>query len=1063
MNYWRVLGIKPTKDKMAIKEAYMEKLSYINPEDDEEGFKELRQAYETLLKECDEEAPEDNSPAAVWLRKVEDVYKSFSKRLDENAWKELLQDEVCYGLDTKEDASLKLLTFLMDNCYMPQKIWVTLNQCFDWIDNKPDLYERFPEGFVDYVENRVNYQDNLNYDLFEDIDDDKDYDEWIALYFKIRRELNEDNAEEAFKDLNKIYDLDISHPYLEVLKIRYLTSKKDTIEEAEKIGEQLYEKFNNDSNVVYALAEIKWLECSYEEAEKLYNEVLQMRPDDYNALLGIADCDFKMEKYEEAKDLYNDLYRRNTYDNYVRNQMMNVNDKLIERYKEEDKHDAESIFKTAWCLFENYRYDEIIELTEGMTVEEEDMNQYCDLLGRTYAGLDEYEKAIHYFKTWSNKIEKVEDKDEDAYYNLNYLYSNIGNQYRDLEKYDEALKYYDKALEINEDDVDVLNAKGKVLLLAGKYDESLKVLDRALEIDDNYYSVYVNKSKALFELGYDGDALDDAIKAQNVYPYNPECYVLQMKLYCKHGESDNALEVYNTAESYSAVSDKVTLYKIIALQDKKQFEEAKDCAIELIKRIKKDGDYDEILDELYYQLSLIYSDMGNNEQALKYVQEAMKISKVIKYYYARAYYYKYKKDFDNALSDYNYCIDKFPEDTFAYVREAEIYKAMKDFEKSIALYKKVLEINDHHEFANHEIAEIYNQKGDLITALPYYTRQLEVNKTAYCLVSRGIAYDRLMRYDEALKDYQEAMELEPENPHPYNNAGIVYMEKNDFETAIKYLKKAIENMGDEPYKYFFKNIGRSYTKLKKYDEAIKYYDEGLKYFSDELDLYEKKAGVYRLMEKYQDAVNVYMDCMNIEGIDLEDLYDDIGSIYEDNIKDYDEALKWFEKTIKLNPDHPYEYRKIGTVYYNKKDYDTAIKYYKKQLTIDKYAYTYVKLAEAYKDKKDKTNASENYKIALELYKKVRYPDASHYTEMAGCYKELGQLEEAVDFCNKSMCNMCSDCDYNECNDAYYILGEIAEKSKDYEKALEYYNKVLEISGSDEDAEEGIARIKKILG
>ena len=83
--------------------------------------------------------------------------------------------------------------------------------------------------------------------------------------------------------------------------------------------------------------------------------------------------------------------------------------------------------------------------------------------------------------------------------------------------------------------------------------------------------------------------------------------------------------------------------------------------------------------------------------------------------------------------------------------------------------------------------------------------------------------------------------------------------------------------------------------------------------------------------------------------------------------------------------------------------------------------------------------------------------------MAGCYKELGQLEEAVDFCNKSMCNMCSDCDYNECNDAYYILGEIAEKSKDYEKALEYYNKVLEISGSDEDAEEGIARIKKILG
>ena len=66
MNYWRVLGIRPTKDKMAIKEAYMEKLSQINPEDDEEGFKELRQAYEMLLKECDKEVEEDNSPIAIW-------------------------------------------------------------------------------------------------------------------------------------------------------------------------------------------------------------------------------------------------------------------------------------------------------------------------------------------------------------------------------------------------------------------------------------------------------------------------------------------------------------------------------------------------------------------------------------------------------------------------------------------------------------------------------------------------------------------------------------------------------------------------------------------------------------------------------------------------------------------------------------------------------------------------------------------------------------------------------------------------------------------------------------
>ena len=524
--------------------------------------------------------------------------------------------------------------------------------------------------------------------------------------------------------------------------MRFLSDEKDRLEEAEKIGESLYEKYKDDINVVYSLAEIKWVEKEYEEAEKLYKEVLEINPDDYNSSIGVADCCLYMDKLEEAKELYIALIRRNAYDNYVRNQIMNVNEKLIEYYKQEDKHDTISIFKRAWCLFENFRYQEIIDLTEGMTVEEENENQYCDLLGKTYAGLKQYEKSIEYFKQWSDKLEKETDENEDRDYNLNYLYSEIGNQYKKLERYDEALEYYDKALAINEDDVDVLNSKGNVLLLTGRYEESLNILERGLEIDGNFYSLYINKCKVLLELGYDGDALDDAIRAQNIYPYNPECYLLQMKLYNRHGESDNALQVYETAKSYNAVSDKVNLYKIIALQNKKQFEEAKDCTIELIKKIKKDGDYD------------------------------------------------------------------------------------------------------------------------------------------------------------------------------------------------------------------------------------------------------KKAGVYVLMDKYQDAIDIYLECLDVEGIDPVDVYDNIGDIYKDDIKDYNEAIKWYKMAIKLEPEHRYEYRKIGIAYYKKKKYKTAIKFYKKQLEFDEHAYTYVKMGEAYKELHNAVKAKENYQKALDLYKNIKYPDASHYTEMAKCSKEL---------------------------------------------------------------------------
>ncbi len=57
---------------------------------------------------------------------------------------------------------------------------------------------------------------------------------------------------------------------------------------------------------------------------------------------------------------------------------------------------------------------------------------------------------------------------------------------------------------------------------------------------------------------------------------------------------------------------------------------------------------------------------------------------------------------------------------------------------------------------------------------------------------RGVVYDSLGFHKEALKDYDKAIELNPELAPAYCNKGILYCVLGKFKKAVKLLTKAIE-------------------------------------------------------------------------------------------------------------------------------------------------------------------------------------------------------------------------------------------------------------------------------
>ncbi|MXV83064.1 tetratricopeptide repeat protein, partial [Candidatus Poribacteria bacterium] len=108
--------------------------------------------------------------------------------------------------------------------------------------------------------------------------------------------------------------------------------------------------------------------------------------------------------------------------------------------------------------------------------------------------------------------------------------------------------------------------------------------------------------------------------------------------------------------------------------------------------------------------------------------------------------------------------------------------------------------------------------------------------------SRGITYKDMGKIDLAMKDYNKAIELDPEFPEVYNNLGIIYDEKGEHDCAIKNYSKAIELKSY--YVSAYNNRGRAYRVKGNIELAIEDFKTAIIGESDFAEAY------YNLCETY---------------------------------------------------------------------------------------------------------------------------------------------------------------------------------------------------------------------
>ncbi|MDR2151642.1 MAG: tetratricopeptide repeat protein [Helicobacteraceae bacterium] len=87
-------------------------------------------------------------------------------------------------------------------------------------------------------------------------------------------------------------------------------------------------------------------------------------------------------------------------------------------------------------------------------------------------------------------------------------------------------------------------------------------------------------------------------------------------------------------------------------------------------------------------------------------------------------------------------------------------------------------------------------QGNMQEAIKQFTQAIKIDpKYAKAYYNRGVVYEKIGDYKQAISDYNQAIKVDPNFAWAYNNRASAYISLNDYKNATKDARKACE-LGD---------------------------------------------------------------------------------------------------------------------------------------------------------------------------------------------------------------------------------------------------------------------------
>lgn len=331
----------------------------------------------------------------------------------------------------------------------------------------------------------------------------------------------------------------------------------------------------------------------------------------------------------------------------------------------------------------------------------------------------------------------------------------------------------------------------------------------------------------------------------------------------------------------------------------------------------------------YSDLSRAYAHLGQDNDAEQASRRAVELSERLpeqEKYLIQATHYQILRDYPKAIEAYENLAKVSPNNTDVLLRLGQLYERASQYDKARDEFSKALSLDPKQAASLLDIGRVEIKSGNAQKGLEYLTRAQAMaiesgndEERSEILQAMGVAYDELNKHEDAIRSYQDSLEIKRKLGLKKGIADSLQAIASSQsllgqpDQAIKNFNAALDirrEIGDTAGTGDVLNdLAQFYSDRGQYDQALKLFKESLQ---DEIDVgNENNQGLvlnnigntYSFKADYQNARTYYEQALQVReklkvssdiADTLHNLADTLG-----NLSQYDQALQDYERALDL--------------------------------------------------------------------------------------------------------------------------------------------------------------------